>query len=118
VESRIAALGRFGPVFSVGIGLHKGYGELAGGSTDVGDVSYVVPTAQCLAVTSPIGTPGHSWQNLVSVGSGIGRKGMLLAARVLAAATCNLMRQPELIGPRKEFQSATIEALTCRLCRI
>jgi aminobenzoyl-glutamate utilization protein B len=82
-----------------------------GGSSDVGDVSHVVPTAQCWAVTSPIGTPGHSWQNVVSVGSGIGRKGMLFAARVLAATTCDLMRQPELISrAREEFQSATAEA--------
>jgi aminobenzoyl-glutamate utilization protein B len=66
-------------------------------------------------VTSPIGTPGHSWQNVVSVGSGIGRKGMLFAARVLAAATCDLMRQPELIDrAREEFQSATVEAPTRR----
>jgi aminobenzoyl-glutamate utilization protein B len=100
-----------GPIFSEGIGPHQGYGELMGGSSDVGDVSHVVPTAQCWAVTSPIGTPGHSWQNVVSVGSGIGRKGMLFAARVLAATTCDLMRQPELISrAREEFQSATAEA--------
>ena len=83
-------------------------GEMIGGSTDVGDVSYVVPTAQVWTVTAPLGMPGHSWQNVVSVGSGIGRKGMLFAAQVLAAATCELMRQPELVArAAEEFRAAT-----------
>jgi len=83
-------------------------GEMIGGSTDVGDVSYVVPTAQVWTVTAPLGMPGHSWQNVVSVGSGIGRKGMLFAAQVLAAATCELMRRPELVArAAEEFRAAT-----------
>jgi len=90
---------------------HAGYGESVGGSTDVGDVSYVVPTAQMRTVTAPIGMPGHSWQNTVSVGSTIGRKGMLFAAQVLAAATCDLLQQPDLIARAKdEFRQATAEA--------
>ena len=90
---------------------HGGYQESAGGSTDVGDVSYVVPTAQIRAVTAPLGMPGHSWQNAVSVGSTIGRKGMLFAAQTLAAAACELMREPARLGrARDEFRAATADA--------
>ncbi|HLW60772.1 MAG TPA: amidohydrolase [bacterium] len=93
-----------------GIAPHSGYGELVGGSTDVGDVSYVVPTAQVRTVTAPLGMPSHSWQNVVSVGSSIGRKGMLFAAQVLAASACDLLHQPELIArAREEFRLATTD---------
>jgi len=86
---------------------NNGYGETGGGSTDVGDVSYVVPTAQTRTVTAPVGMPGHSWQNCASVGSSIGRKGMLFAAKVLASAACDLMQQPPLLArAREEFRVA------------
>jgi aminobenzoyl-glutamate utilization protein B len=90
---------------------NNGYGEAGGGSTDVGDVSQVVPTAQTRTVTAPIGMPGHSWQNCVCAGSAIGRKGMLFAAKVLATAACDLMRQPALVSrAREEFRAATAVA--------
>jgi len=94
-----------------GVMPHAGYGESGGGSTDVGDVSYVVPNAQFRAVTAPVGMPSHSWQNVVSVGSSIGRKGMLFAAQVLATSTCELMRRPDLAArAREEFAAATADA--------
>ena len=94
-----------------GVMPHAGYGESGGGSTDVGDVSYVIPNAQFRAVTAPVGMPSHSWQNVVSVGSSIGRKGMLFAAQVLAASTCELMRRPDLAArAREEFAAATADA--------
>jgi len=77
---------------------NNAYDEPAGGSTDVGDVSYVVPTGEVRIVTAPVGMPGHSWQNCASVGSPIGRRGMLFAAQVLAAAACELMRDPALLA--------------------
>jgi len=80
----------------------SGYGEVDSGSTDVGDVSHIVPTAQLTAVTAPLGTPGHSWQNVVSVGSGIGHRGMLYAAEVLARAAAELLARPELVAQAKE----------------
>lgn len=79
-----------------------GYGESDSGSTDVGDVSQIVPTAQITTVTAPVGTPGHSWQNVVSVGSGIGHRGMLYAAEVLAQATCELLSRPQLVEKAQE----------------
>ena len=85
-----------------------GYGEVGGGSTDVGDVSYVVPTAQVNTVTAPIATPGHSWQNVVAVGSSIGQKGMRYAAQVMATTCCDLMRDPELVSKAQaEVREAT-----------
>jgi aminobenzoyl-glutamate utilization protein B len=94
-----------------GVMPHTGYGESGGGSTDVGDVSYVTPTAQLRAVTAPVGMPSHSWQNVVSVGSSIGRKGMLFAAQSLAAAACELMRRPDLVTrAREEFATAAAAA--------
>jgi len=78
------------------------YGETLAGSTDVGDVSYVVPTAEMRTVTAPLGTPGHSWQMAASVGSPIGRRGMLFAAQILGAAACDLMSDPALIKRARE----------------
>ena len=80
----------------------SGYGETEPGSTDVGDVSHIVPTAQFTAVTAPLGTPGHSWQNVVAVGSDIGRRGMLYASEVLALATARLLAEPGLVAKAQE----------------
>lgn len=84
------------------------------GSTDVGDVSWLTPTAQFTAVTWPEGIPGHSWQ-IVSAGkSGIAHKGMLYAAKVLAATAADLMEQPATIeAARKEFDIATVQGYDC-----
>ena len=90
---------------------NNGYSESAGGSTDVGDVSYVVPTGEIRAVTAPVGTPGHSWQFCAAAGSRIGRRGMLFASKVLATAACELMRGPALLAKaRDEHRRATAEA--------
>ncbi|MBI2825955.1 MAG: amidohydrolase [Planctomycetia bacterium] len=72
------------------------------GSTDVGDVSWVVPTTGFSTVCWVPGTPGHSWQATAAGGTTIGRKGMLLAAKVLAATAYDLATQPELIAAAKE----------------
>ena len=71
------------------------------GSTDVGDVSWVCPTAQINAVTIPSGTPGHSWQ-IVSMGkTSVAHKGMMYAGKVMAAAIIDLLENPELIEKAK-----------------
>lgn len=84
------------------------------GSTDVGDVSWLTPTAQFTAVTWVSGSPGHSWQN-VSIGkSTVAHKGMLYAAKVLAGTCSDLMESPSaLIKARHEFQIATAEGYDC-----
>lgn len=72
--------------------------ESISGSTDVGDVSWVVPTAGLSTATWVPGTPAHSWQAVAAGGMSIGMKGMLLAARTLARTAADLYRRPELLA--------------------
>lgn len=73
-------------------------GTISKGSTDVGDVSWVVPTTGFSTVCWVPGTPGHSWQAVAAGGTTIGRKGMLLAAKVLAATGWDLYSDPETLA--------------------
>lgn len=71
------------------------------GSTDVGDVSYVVPSA-CLNFAGVVkGTPGHSWQWVAQSGSPIMHDGLIHAAKVIALAGINLIGKPELAEKAK-----------------
>jgi aminobenzoyl-glutamate utilization protein B len=71
----------------------------------VGDVSWNVPTAGFGAATWVPGTPGHSWQATAAGGMSIGYKGMMLAARTLAASGRQLFLKPKLIAEaRAEFE--------------
>lgn len=72
------------------------------GSTDVGDVSWCVPTAQINTVTFPAQAPGHSWQNVSCGRTSIAHKGMLLAGKVLAATAIDLIEKPEVLQAAKE----------------
>ena len=67
------------------------------GSTDVGDVSWNVPTAGFSTATWVPGTPAHGWQAVAASGMSIGHKGMMLAAKVLAATAADLYRNPEFV---------------------
>ncbi|MHB9029726.1 MAG: amidohydrolase, partial [Candidatus Latescibacterota bacterium] len=70
---------------------------IAGGSTDVADVNWIVPTAGDLSVaTSPTGVPGHHWGIVSSSGSTIGLKGMLTVGKVLAASGIEILMRPEI----------------------
>ena len=85
-----------------------GKGRSGGGSTDVGDVSWIVPTVQMSAATVPLGCPGHSWQNCASSGSNIGKKAMLVAAKTMALCGLDLVEHPEEIKKAKaEFDEKT-----------
>jgi aminobenzoyl-glutamate utilization protein B len=70
-------------------------------STDVGDVSWVVPTAGFSTACWVPGTPAHSWQAVAAGGMSIGRKGMQLAARVLAASAWDLYANPQILAEAK-----------------
>ncbi len=72
--------------------------DLGSGSTDVADVSWIVPTAQFTTATYVPGTPGHSWQSTACAGSSIGRKGMMIAAKTLALSTLDLLTDPKQIA--------------------
>lgn len=83
-------------------------GKVMAGSTDVGDVSWIVPTVQVWAACWPIGTPGHSWQVTACSGHSLGNKGMLAAAKVMALTAVRLLEEPELLKKaREEFAQRT-----------
>jgi aminobenzoyl-glutamate utilization protein B len=76
-------------------------GTIGRGSTDVGDVSWVVPTTGFGTACWAPGTPGHSWQAVACGGTTLGRKGMNLAAKVLAATAWDLYHHPEVVSEAK-----------------
>ncbi len=76
-------------------------GKTGGGSTDVGDVSWVTPVAGFSTACWVPGTPGHSWQAVACGGTTIGKKGMNLAARTLAATAYDLFTDAELRAAAK-----------------
>ena len=71
------------------------------GSTDVGDVSYNVPTAGIRAATWVPGTPAHSWQAVAAGGMSIGTKGMMIAAKTLTATAIELFSNKDIITKAK-----------------
>lgn len=76
-----------------------------GGSTDVGDVSWVVPNSGFGTATWVPGTPAHSWQAVAAGGMSIGHKGMLNAAKTLAFTAYDLFTDPKLVADaRAEFE--------------
>ena len=64
------------------------------GSTDMGDLSWVVPTVQLSAATWVPGTPAHSWQAVAAGGMSIGSKGMMVAAKTMALTAMELFSDP------------------------
>jgi aminobenzoyl-glutamate utilization protein B len=73
----------------------------SGGSTDVGDVSWTVPTVGLRVAAFAPGTPGHSWQAVACGGSTLGLKGMNVAAKTMAGTILDLLTKPELITASK-----------------
>ncbi len=73
-----------------------------GGSTDVGDVSWAVPTAGLRTATWVPGTSAHTWQAVAAGGTTIGKKGMILAAKTLALSAIDLYRDTSLLIKAKE----------------
>ncbi|MDR3261236.1 MAG: amidohydrolase [Tannerella sp.] len=88
-----------------------------GGSTDVGDVSWNVPTVSFGTAAFIPGTAGHSWQNVASGGSTIGTKSLINAAKVFALTAIELYSHPQLVAKaQSEFkerrgQNFTYESL-------
>ena len=96
--------------------MHTTPGDMGGGSTDVGDVSWAVPVVGLGAATWVPGTPAHSWQAVAAGGTDIGAKGMMVAAKTMALTCIDLFTQPALIekataefnqakGPDFKYQS-------------
>jgi aminobenzoyl-glutamate utilization protein B len=81
---------------------------VAGGSTDVGDVSWQVPTLHLSVTTAPIGAPWHAWPVVATGGMSIGHKGMLYAAKTMAATMVDLYGDPaNLAAVRSEWEDRT-----------
>ena len=75
--------------------------DAGGGSTEVGDVSYALPTVGMRAATWAPGTPAHSWQAVACGGTELGTKGMLVAAKTMALTAIDLFTKPALIEQSK-----------------
>jgi len=76
------------------------------GSTDVGDVSWVVPQAGLRTATWVPGTAGHSWQGVAAGGTTIGMKGTKLAAQVMADTAQDIFKNPSILADAKtEYQN-------------
>lgn len=73
-----------------------------GGSTDVGDVSQVVPTIRMSATVAAKNGPWHSWAVVACTGMSIGHKGMIYAAKALSMTMADLYKNPKLIEAVKE----------------
>lgn len=81
---------------------------VSSGSTDVGDVTWVVPTIELSAATWVPGTPAHSWQATAAGGMSIGAKGMMVAAKTMALTAAELFSDPTHVAKaRAEFAERT-----------
>ncbi|WP_209121126.1 M20 family metallopeptidase [Alkalihalobacillus sp. BA299] len=72
------------------------------GSTDVADVSWNVPTAQCVTSTWAFSTPFHTWQAVAQGKTSYAHKAMLLAAKTMACTAIDMLKNPELVMKAKE----------------
>ncbi len=87
-----------------------------GASSDVGDVSWLVPEIRLGVTTAPVGTPWHSWAVVACGGMSIGHKGLVHAAKALAMTMVDLYSDPQLVEDiRSEFdrrmENKTYEAI-------
>jgi aminobenzoyl-glutamate utilization protein B len=80
------------------------------GSTDVGDVSWKVPTVQARGATYAIGTPGHSWQLTAQGKTEAAHKGMVHVAKVMAGTAIDAIRDETLLARAKADHAARIGA--------
>ena len=72
------------------------------GSTDVGDISWLVPTAGARIASWVPGTPAHSWQAVASGGTSIGLKGEKLAVQVLSDTAIQIYLDPSIVKRAKK----------------
>ncbi|MNH21635.1 p-aminobenzoyl-glutamate hydrolase subunit B [compost metagenome] len=79
------------------------------GSTDVADVSWVVPTVQCMTACWALGTALHTWQVVAQGTMPIAHKGMLQAAKVIAGTAIEAMENPQIIAAAKAEQAERLQ---------
>ena len=88
------------PLFDGVIPMRPG-GQVMVGSTDVGDVTWAVPTTEVLVATHAIGTPGHSWQTTAQGKTAAAHKGMTHAATAMGRLAEKLIADPDLLAAAK-----------------
>lgn len=83
-------------------------GPPQGGSTDVGDVSWITPTIHLSVSTAPSDVPWHAWPVVASSGHPVGQRGMVYAAKAMATTMVDLYRDPDLLSAmQEEFEAHT-----------
>ncbi|MGF6175382.1 amidohydrolase [Ensifer sp. 4252] len=98
-----ASYGRFGLIQTKEEALSRSIYPLgsgsdhAVGSTDVGSVSWAVPTVQCRVASYAIGTPGHSWQLVAQGKASAAHKGLRLAAKAMASVAARLIEDEAML---------------------
>ena len=78
------------------------------GSTDVGDVSWAVPTVQARGATYAIGTPGHSWQLTAQGKMPVAHKGLVHVAKAMAGTAIDVLANPDLLAQAKADHHARL----------
>ncbi|MEW9094740.1 MAG: M20 family metallopeptidase [Clostridiaceae bacterium] len=76
-------------------GFIEGSNGFGSGSTDVGDVSWVIPTAQFATSCAAYGTPMHSWQLVAQGKSNLAHQGMITAAKTMALSAFDILQNPQ-----------------------
>lgn len=87
------------------------------GSTDVGDVSWITPTAQCVVSTAAVGTPLHTWQMVAQGKTSYAHKGMLHVAKILSLTAIKAIKDETIIDKAKQ-ELAEIIGDTGYICPI
>lgn len=90
-------------------------GDGGEGSTDVGDVSWAVPTVQARVATCAVGTPFHTWQTVAQGKAPAAHKGMVYAAKAMAATAKRLIEDPKLRAKARDVHDAYL-AKTPYIC--
>ncbi|MDH3546827.1 MAG: amidohydrolase [Gammaproteobacteria bacterium] len=86
--------------------------DIEGGSTDVADVSWIVPTIDVSIATAPVDIPWHSWGVVASSGRPIGHTGMHYAAKALATTMIDLFSSPQTLAEIKAEFAESISGFT------
>lgn len=81
----------------------KAASSVGAGSTDVAEVSYIVPTAGLLVTSAPAGVPWHSWATSASHGTSAGHKAAMVATKVLALTGIDVLSNPKLLEESKKY---------------
>jgi aminobenzoyl-glutamate utilization protein B len=80
-----------------------GVGPMGGGSDDIGDISWAVPTITLRYPSNIPGGPGHNWANAISMATPIAHKGVVAGAKVQAMTMLDILLHPELVDKAWDY---------------